>query len=557
MKIYIEIPNNFIVDTYLDHADVRRVYKNIVAVAADSRLEVVLKKPNSYLETGDQGPEDGIFYAYHSVNSGKNVYCVKASALPGRWYFDSRGYSGWSSLALDPAMQERSAEFDLSEAEQAISVFRARFNQDNLSRLQQPQGGLEPEISDLGDFVFYPLQVNSDEVLKLGRFAQFEVIGKLGELALKHKRHIILKRHPLCDSEIVERLLEELAGHPFVHVSSASVHQLISACRVVLVSNSGVGVEALIHGKTVFSLARSEYAHMTNRLTSLDELETALLHQPMEQTEKTRRQLGYLIESFWVDVTREDRIARRVQDHIGAFATARPASDDPDPPAARDVSVANRARKELADIIDMLLASYRTLSDGQKDKVAPLLAKVANGGLKSEQIFRNTDTRVWRRSMHYSRVHGDLETAEMLARKVIVQRPDDSEAQLLLSRVLSAKGLDDQSLAAARAAAECPEPMPEALAYYGRRILAASKTNSALAVSYADRALASKPDMAVAHFLKAKALLTGGHVARALESSTTAIGLAPDHPQYVDLHKLIVRKMKKPEPPPESRSASG
>ncbi|MFI0849468.1 tetratricopeptide repeat protein [Mesorhizobium sp. IMUNJ 23232] len=546
MKIYIEIPNNFIVDTYLDHVEIRGVYQKIIAAAVDSRLDVILQRPHSYrINEHDSFFNDGLYYTYHNANLGPNAYCVKAGALPGRWYFDRCGYSGWSSMAIDTELQEQSAEFDLGEADQVISLFKAKFEEDNLSRLRQPSGDIEPEISAYGDFIFYPLQVNSDEVLKLGEFPQFEIVGKLAELALRHERHVVLKRHPLCESEVIDGVLANLADHPFIHVSRASIHPLIASCRAVLVSNSGVGVEALVHGKQVFSLARSEYAHMTCRLSALDDLQSVLLYQPAEQTEKVRRQLGYLINEFWVDVTREDQIAHRMQEHMASFQAAVPQPDEAVPASTRQISALARAQKELADVADLLLASYPMLNDGQKEKVAPILARVANDGLKFEAILRNTDARVWRRSMHHFRKRGDLETAERLARKVIGQRSDDSEANLFLSRVYVAKGRLEEAFAAATAAVECDEPTADALAYFARRILVMSKTNSQRALSYAERALAMNPKISLAHFVKAKALLVEGDLVGAFESSASAVDLAPDHIPYVNLKDSIARKMER------------
>lgn len=546
MKIYIEIPNNFIVDTYLDHVEIREIYKNIIAAAVGTRLDVVLQRPHSYrINEHESFLYDGLYYTYHNTNLGLNAYCVKAGALPGRWYFDRCGYSGWSSMAIDTELQEQSAKFDLDEADQVISLFKAKFEEDNLSRLRQPSGAIEAEISAHGDFIFYPLQVNSDEVLKLGAFSQFEIVGKLAELALRHQRHVVLKRHPLCESEVIDDVLAKLADHPFIHVSRASIHPLIASCRAVLVSNSGVGVEALIHGKQVFSLARSEYAHMTHRLSTLDELESVLLYQPTEQTEKVRRQLGYLINEFWVDVTREDQIARRLREHTASFQAAVPQPDEAVPASTRQISTLARAQKELADVADLLLASYPMLNDGQKEKVAPILARVANGGLKFEAILRNTDARVWRRSMHHFRHRGDLETAERLALKVIGQRSDDSEANLLLSRVFAAKGRPEESFAAAKAAVECDEPIADALAYFARRILVMSKANSQTALSYAERALAMDPRFSIAHYVKAKVLLADGDIVGAFESSVAAVDLAPQHPPYVALKDAIARKIER------------
>jgi hypothetical protein len=51
-----------------------------------------------------------------------------------------------------------------------------------------------------------------------------------------------------------------------------SVHDAISRCEGVIVANSGVGFEALLHLKPVYSFARSEYMACTQQIESLDAL---------------------------------------------------------------------------------------------------------------------------------------------------------------------------------------------------------------------------------------------------------------------------------------------
>ncbi len=61
-------------------------------------------------------------------------------------------------------------------------------------------------------------------------------------------------------------------------MTSASIHKILPLSSKVLVANSGVGFEALIHGKQVYSFAASEYELATYVLSSLEQIEQVFLN---------------------------------------------------------------------------------------------------------------------------------------------------------------------------------------------------------------------------------------------------------------------------------------
>lgn len=272
MRVFVDIPRYFWNLDDPDRADVRTTYVSLMAALSRLECEIVARPYRPFAEAlAPPDPAEGVYYAYHARDLGPHAYCIKGAALPDLWYLDSGGYSGWCELAKDPALQAASAEHDRGRADAVIEAYRARFRAENLSRYAQPPRGAVTETSE-PFAIFYPLQVNDDEVLKLSRFAQFEVLEALADLAEREGRRVAIKRHPLCRSEHIAQALEDLDGRPFVTTLDASVHDLIERSETVLVANSGVGLQALIHGKPVFSLAGSEYAHMTTPLETLSDL---------------------------------------------------------------------------------------------------------------------------------------------------------------------------------------------------------------------------------------------------------------------------------------------
>lgn len=556
MKLYIDVPNSFSVTHYHNHAEIRSGYQAIISAAIGLNIPIELFKAVPFLGSEERPDlEDGVYYAFHAQNPGTNSYCVKPSALPGLWYFDAGGYSGWCELANSPDLQEQGGAYDPDEAEKIIAHYRRKFSEENFSVLKQSDDELEPEIAALDDFIFYPLQVNSDEVLKLGRFVQFEVIRRLAELSTQYGRHVVLKRHPLCDSAAVDKVLEELEGHPFVHMSRSSVHRLIPASRCVLVSNSGVGLQALIHGKPVFTLALSEYSHMTAGIETLDDLDGVFHVTSAGQASKTKRQLGYLLNEYWVDISSEDAIAERLRAHVSDFETRAKKTAAPKETDAKPVlSILHRANKELSDVVELILMTYKHLDDVQKEKVSAVLVRTVNAGQKVEQILRQTDGHVWRKCIGIIRQR-DPARAAALARDILKESPQDSWAMLTLSKILFDLRKNGEAMEMARQAADCDGASAEAMIFLGRKLLQKEIRDVDQALAYARKTLVSSPDYAHAYWLEARALSFQTKYDEALTSVSKAIALMPDDAGFLKLRDYLQAQLDADTVTPEEAPA--
>ncbi|AOF91821.1 hypothetical protein [Sinorhizobium sp. RAC02] len=536
MKFYIDVPTSFSVTHYHNHAEIRQAYQTIIAAALRLNIPMELFKAVPYLGSEENKRfEEGIFYAFHAERPRKNSYCVKPSALPGLWYFDSGGYSGWSEIANNPALHMLGDRYDQGKADATIEHYRRRFTEENFSALRQSNDDLEPEIASLDEFVFYPLQVNSDEVLKLGRLTQFEAIRRLAELAQRHGKHVVLKRHPLCDSQTIEKMLEEVSDNHLLHVSRCSVHRLIPKSRCILVSNSGVGLQALIHGKAVYTLASSEYAHMTAQIADIDALERLFLDDTPVQAPEIRRQLGYLLNEYWVDISSEDAIARRLEAHVQAFqASTQAAVSQNEPEQKPALSILHRANKELGDIIELILLTYKNLDDPAKKRVAGVLVRAVGAGHKVEQILRQTDGHVWRKCINVIRQRNPSR-ALGLAREIVKESPADSWALLTLSKTLYALNNTTEGMEAAQRATEVDGPIPEALVFLGRKLLQLEPIDLERVSACAEKAIVVDQNCAHAHWLQARALSFQAKYADALKAASKAAALNPEDPAFLKL----------------------
>ena len=217
---------------------------------------------------------DARVLAYHTIATETDSRTVihKGSHLPGTWSIDRSGYSGWSSLRhltrddisnLDDAPHEREAFFH---------ALREKFIDANRTILPQPDSS---EAMPPDGYVFLATQMPSDSVQAIAWIDQPALIAETIRWAERTSKALVIKRHPLCKDIRVTRLLDrELPSN--VHVSRGPIHDLIKPSSVVIVGNSGVGFEALMHGKSVIAVAPSDYQVATRTARTVDALRKLL-----------------------------------------------------------------------------------------------------------------------------------------------------------------------------------------------------------------------------------------------------------------------------------------
>ena len=543
MKFRIDIPNNYLSPRYFDHQEVRKTYSLVTEylLAQDYQLELRKARPFSVRAQERAGP-DTVHYAYHCRSPHSNMYCLKPGPLPDLWYFDSSGYSGWCELTGNSILQEKSAAFDIDRANELLSSYRHAFRDSQLSRLPQAKHGLEGAIAELEGFIFYPLQVNSDEVLKLARFGQSEVLRRLRRLSADFGTPIVLKRHPLCESHFIRTLLAELSQEPGIFVTDGSIHELIDRCRAVLVSNSGVGFQALIHGKRVYSLADSEYGHLTKRIESLEDLSQVFEDKREEQSPIIRSQLAFILDEYFVDVTREEKVHRRVEAHIAAFEGSSEESTA-GTPDLRHVSSLYRVEKETHEIIEFLLAAYRSVEGETRERLFGPLSFAAGLGLRRDQIFRGTDSFLWSKAIPRYLAREDYALAEVLAQRLVKGNPSAARFQFVHSKVLYAKGKEGAALSAARRAVQCEDVDAEMLAFLARKLMRKDGDVKGEIAGYVDHALALDSNMAVVHWLKAWLEFDAGNIPASWKSIQTAHRLDPDDSKVMAFRRRVCLRL--------------
>lgn len=252
-----------------------RLMFDTLGAAARQHAESIIEIDTHYGQdfTPRKAPENSVLFSYHSVGNEPNVWRIKETAIPYFYQIDRRGYSGWSELAVEQQKHlEELGKIPTGEAE-AFRVHISSWLQDeNISKYAQSNLAAPTRSS----FVFFPMQVRSDAVAVHNRLDPLKVLRAAARTARRQRKILVVKRHPYCTSKAIGIHLRVLARtNPYVLVSDASVNSLLRACDAVIVGNSGVGLEALVHGKPVFSFSASEYQAACFPLWCLSDLENS------------------------------------------------------------------------------------------------------------------------------------------------------------------------------------------------------------------------------------------------------------------------------------------
>ncbi len=185
----------------------------------------------------------------------------KEMYMRGLFTVDNQGWGAdHSQWRTPPDLSSVSA----SDAEGFCRSMRADFLNTGRSKHDQPAVRIIPP--DLKPYLFAPLQMPGDDVIRNhSPITVIEYISALSQWADLRRRNVVFKLHPGQPAEVEQEARKADAASPYVFLLNENVHSLISAAHAIIVINSGVGFESLIHGKPVITLGACDYQWMTFR----------------------------------------------------------------------------------------------------------------------------------------------------------------------------------------------------------------------------------------------------------------------------------------------------
>lgn len=216
-----------------------------------------------------QGRERQLRFSYHSAGDEDRVWRIKESYIPPFFTWDRLGFSGWSTLARSQELFALSHEISAIQAHAFASALRRQVTEQKITKYRQSSTAEAPSEKS---YVLYAMQVPGDVVMTHSRFKQLDLLHNLVHTAEAEKKPLVVKRHPMCRCEKTDQALAEVARVPYVTLSQAHIHTLFEGAQSVVVANSGVGMEAVLQGKPVFTTALSDYKWATHEVTREEQL---------------------------------------------------------------------------------------------------------------------------------------------------------------------------------------------------------------------------------------------------------------------------------------------
>jgi hypothetical protein len=211
--------------------------------------------------------------AYHCVfgEGIDNKVTVKESALHGKFTVDCRGYAGWHSInknGTNSEKMDRLSARSSREAKEFCAGLQEKLLVNNESKYRQNITHAElPE-----KYFLLALQIPDDQVAQLAFIDTANLLNQVVQFCVTQNAVVVIKRHPLCTSKRIARLLARVSKLKNVHILDESILRLINRAHFVVTVNSGVGFESLIFGKRVLTTGLSDYTlgcHLARNNTQL------------------------------------------------------------------------------------------------------------------------------------------------------------------------------------------------------------------------------------------------------------------------------------------------
>lgn len=555
VKIIVDKPANIWSPQHSGLEEHRAAYTQLIASLLVGNYTFEVVQMRAFAHTARSASLDGeIYYAYHADQPGPNSYCFKGGPLPSLWYMDRAGYSGWCEMAINPDLQAESAAYPLEDATKAIAKVYTQMREKNLSNQAQPEGC--DDIGKIEDFVFYPLQVNDDSVMELTRHSQSDVIDALSIEAAAHGRPLVIKRHPLCNSSTIQAALEAAAARENVHITTGSVNALIERAHSVVVTNSSVGFQSLIARKPVYTLGRSEYAHMTTPIAKLKDLHQPFAPTQPARTETATRQLGYMLDRYFVDIRDPSRVSARLSEHVASYTPSPEMDALQRETAAANVylTTAHSLNRQVREQVDFLLTLYPHADADAREQMAHALMRLARAGHQMRRIIAATDGAVSARVMRHHIRAADWQSARAVAGALLDGAPDEvpEGADAALRSLIEAAqeaGETGWPLDIASQAATLDGASYGTLILFVRMGLEDGTVGSDALYAALMRAHAMRPKNPVPAWLEARIAQRDGALDDALIAIKAAIKLDPEEPSYQALRDAIAAQIDPSDKP--------
>ncbi|MEZ4326869.1 MAG: CDP-glycerol glycerophosphotransferase family protein [Polyangiales bacterium] len=269
VDFFIPSPLFELTDAKPTHETVRRLFRTLGTALARRTDVAVVPRLQFNWRAADVSVRPSISYHTHDEGRRDRLH-VQEATLPDRASLDVRGYAGFSRLSVAPTVVDDFARARTDDDRRralndvrtvVVHQMRSKYHQGHVSSHALPPS-----------YVFVPMQVPTDPVATLSWIDCVDLLRAVAESFRGTDTRVVAKRHPYCRSLRVEREMTRLRLDGLVVCSDASIHHLISRCRMVVTVNSGVGMEALAFKKPVVTTGSCEYGYATTHAANMQDL---------------------------------------------------------------------------------------------------------------------------------------------------------------------------------------------------------------------------------------------------------------------------------------------
>jgi hypothetical protein len=131
------------------------------------------------------------------------------------------------------------------------------------SKFPQPD---RDKAFDHKGYVFFPCQIPHDETIRFhSNVSVAEALTETIDYCKERDIELIIKGHPVNPGSMTE--LREI-GKDYLWADDVNINTLLHQCSVCVMVNSGVGMEAILHGKPVVVHGDSDYASVVYNVSA-------------------------------------------------------------------------------------------------------------------------------------------------------------------------------------------------------------------------------------------------------------------------------------------------
>lgn len=298
------------------HETIRQTFLNVVEIlCARNDIKIVPRMQLNWRECFPKTTGAHVISYHTSAEFDRRHLHVQESPFAGNCSFDYSGFAGFSHIARN---HQEISEFVRNINPDALDLNQAeiynRYVTKNISKYEQP----EDSKPITGSYVFVALQVVTDVVAKLAWMSGIELLEGVAAYYRGTGTQVVVKRHPFCRSMDVQKCVERLEAAGDVIRTSNSIHEILRNAKLVFTVNSGVGLEALMHGKCVIVSGACDYSYATHPVKTPAELDQILATEPKPDDKRIKELLYFYTKSYAIPSDDVARLSARLSRWLSA-----------------------------------------------------------------------------------------------------------------------------------------------------------------------------------------------------------------------------------------------